>query len=114
MGEGSQIQENMARRGVNEGIVFAFFCFCLSMTIANKNKKKRSEKTLHTCKICSSFVVVINNDIILCQTRNWIGLKGLNVWRGVVVVLGRAYAAFLRNIKITGNSSGKTYQIIKI
>ena len=86
------------------------------MTIANK--KTRMGKTLHICQICATFVVVINNDIILCQRRNWVGLKGLNVWRGVVVVPGRAYAAFLRNrlqdIKITGNSSGKTYQIIKI
>ena len=116
MGEGSQSQENMAERGVNEGIVFASFLFFLSMTIANK--KTWSGKTLHICKNSATFVVVMNNDIIHCQRRNWIGLKGLNVWRGVVVVLGRAYAAFLRNrlqdIKITGNSSGKINQIFKI
>ena len=86
----------------------------LLLTIANK--KTWSGKTLH--KICATFVVVMNNDIILGQRKNWVGLKGLNVWRGVVVVPGRAYAAFLRNrlqdIKITGNSSRKTNQIFKI
>ena len=49
------------------------------------------------CEARCCYFVVMNNNIILCQRKNWVGLKGLNVWRGVVVVPGRAYAAFLRN-----------------
>ena len=43
------------------GLFLLLFCFCLSMTIANK--KTRLGETLHICKICAIFFVVMNSNI---------------------------------------------------